>query len=120
MGGWFPRRVLLRFNLPGGTQAKTSAVLRGVWEASAWGESFHFRHFSSDFSVGLAGLFSLSVGCFRRLLPHRGPGGFLQLPFLGRFLRFKKQKEEKKKRWVKQQISPKIVLIILRVRWRYH
>lgn len=50
------------------------------------GESFHFRHFSSDFGVHLVGFFSQYVCCFGRLLPHWGSGGFLQWLLLGRFL----------------------------------
>lgn len=77
-------------------------------EKLATWKSFHFRHFPSDFRVGLAGFFSPFVGCFQHLLPHRGSGCFLQLPFLGRFLQ---QRLKQKKSGSNTSLS-----IILRMR----
>lgn len=95
---WFPRTFLFRFNLAGAKYQlfwETHVGKVHVVKLAGW-ESFHFRHFPSDFRVSLAGSFSPLVWCFWRLLPHRGCGCFLQLSFLGRFLHLKQKKRKKK------------------------
>lgn len=102
---WFPRTFLFRFNLAGAKYQlfwETHVGKVHVVKLAGW-ESFHFRHFPSDFRVGLAGSFSPLLWCFWCLPPHRGCGCFLQLSFLGRFLHLKQKK--KKKKWVKHHIS---------------
>lgn len=97
---WFPRPFIFRFNLAAGKYQlfwETHVGKVHVLKLAGW-QSFHFRHFSSDFRVGLAGSFSPFVGCFWHLLPHRGGGCFLQLSFLGRFLRLKNKTKKKKKK----------------------